>query len=158
MLPARAGDALQVKDGCLTLYNAQCWVDCWSCQRLRRDIRQLLDGAGALSVALVVARGRDLLARYGGPFLARESAAWASEPRDDLRERVTTSLAGLASRLEGAGAVVEASQLYERAIEIDPRREALYLGLMYCLYRQGRVAEALRARLENRSPVAAPDS
>ncbi|WP_300449500.1 BTAD domain-containing putative transcriptional regulator [Accumulibacter sp.] len=138
-------DALQVTDRCLTLDNAQCWVDLWSCQRLLHHIRQLLDGADAPPVALVVARGRDLLACYRGHFLARERAAWTSETRDDLRERVATTIAGLASRLESAGAVVEASQFYERAIvDIDRRREALYLGLMYCLYRQGKVAEALR--------------
>lgn len=137
-------DALLVKDGCLTLNNARCWVDLWRCQRLLAEIRALLDGADAPSVALVLARGRDLLACYVGPFLEKESAAWASTPRDDLRERVTTTLAGLASRLESAGAVVEASQFSERAIEIDPRRESLYLSLMYCLYRQGKVAEALR--------------
>jgi len=137
-------DALLVKDGCLMLNNARCWVDLWRCQRLLAEIRALLDGADALDVALVVARGRELLACYTGDFLAREGAAWASEPRGKLRERVTTSLADLAARLESTGAVVETSQFYERAIEIDPRRESLYLGLVYCLYRQGKVAEALR--------------
>lgn len=94
-------------------------VDLWSCQRLLGDIRTLLDGANAPPV-FVLARGRDLLACYRGHFLAGAGAAWASEPRDELRERVTTTLAELASRLESAGAVVEASQFYERAIEIDP--------------------------------------
>lgn len=68
-------DALQVTDRCLTLDNAQCWVDLWSCQRLLHDIRQLLDEADAPPVALVLARGRDLLACYRGHFLARERAA-----------------------------------------------------------------------------------
>lgn len=130
-------DALLVKDGCLTLNNARCWVDLWRCQRLLAEIRALLDGADALDVALVLARGSDLLACYTGDFLAREGAAWASEPRDRLRERVTTTLANLAARLESAGAVVEATQLYARAIEIDKHCERLSRGLNRCLRRQG---------------------
>lgn len=177
-------DALEVKDGGLTLSNTRCLVDLWRCQRLQSEVRALLGRADAPPVAHVVARSHELLACYTGDFLAQDrSAAWASEQRDELREQVVTTLAELALWLESADAIVQAGKLYERAIKIDKCREPLYRGLMRCLYRQGEVAEArrvyhrcrtvlarylrtppsaateaLRARLENAPPETPPDS
>jgi LuxR family maltose regulon positive regulatory protein len=126
-------DAITVSDERISLNWERCWWDARVFDRLSAT-----GGAGALDT--------DLLALYGGPFLAGDSdQPWSVPLRERLRTRFVQYLQRRAAQLEGEGAWAAAAELYARGIETEDLAEDLYQGLMRCYRELGRPAEGLAA-------------
>jgi len=105
---------------------------------------------------------REALELYRGEFLADLllglDVPWCWAERDRLRELHLAALEELGILCERQGREEEAQELYQRALSLDPCREAVCRRLMRMLLRRGdragaaslfrRLAEALRRELE----------
>ena len=124
-------DAITVSNERISLNCESCWCDARVFDRL--------SAAGATG-----APDADLLALYGGPFLAGDSdQPWSVPLRERLRTRFVQHLRRRAAQREGEGAWAAAAELYARGIETEDLAEELYQGLMRCHRALGRPAEGL---------------
>lgn len=139
----RGEEALALQDGKLSFDPRSAWVDAWALERLTGQVELAADGDGAGEDS--AALGKRLLRLYAGQFLGDEEAPWALPHRERLRSKFVRSVAMLGDRLEKAHCLNEAADLYRRALEQDPLAEEFHRGLMRCLEREGRLAEALDA-------------
>ena len=80
---------------------------------------------------------------HRGPFLAGEDAPWALSMRERLRSRVLSFVSRAGRRLESDGLTEAALDCYRRALEVDDLAEDLHRGVIRCLIRLGREAEAV---------------
>jgi len=132
----RHEDAIRVQDGKLELNTELVWSDTWAFERAV---------GGAPGGAEDRAHIDRLLRLYPGHFLSGEEAPWMAPARERLRSKFMRSISAWAQRLQRAGHWDRAISLYRRAIELDPLGEEFHAGLMECLARQDRVAEAIDA-------------
>ena len=91
-----------------------------------------------------VGSGSRLWRIYRGPFLPEDQdAPWSISLRERLRSRFLRRETRTARQLLESGDVEAAADLYRRGIETDDLAEELYQGLMHCLMRLERRAEAV---------------
>jgi LuxR family transcriptional regulator, maltose regulon positive regulatory protein len=136
-------DAIQVQDGKLELNADLMWVDTWTFERLVTDVQGAV--ADVSPNGAHVAHGDRVLRLYVGHFLAGEEARWIVPARERLRSKFLRSVAWLTERLEHENNWDAAGSLYRRSVELDPLAEEFHAGLMRCLKKQDRVAEAMDA-------------
>jgi DNA-binding SARP family transcriptional activator len=130
----------------LSLDTRQCWVDALAFDRL----------AAASDTSLQPSAVRNALRLYQGHFLQGETARpWAIACRERLRSRLHRLLIAAGERLELGGGRLEAADLYERGLEVDPLAEDLYQRLMNCRHHLGEHAEAVRVYRRCRDVLAA---
>lgn len=141
----RHDEALLIESGRLTLNPMLCWVDLWSLERLLGGIQAALHEPAQSDIAGLLVQTAKIQRLYQGEFLGREGCrCGALSLQDRLRARLENTLAEIGERLEAAADWEHAAKLHRQAIEIEPRAEKHYRGLMACLHRQGETAEALR--------------
>ena len=87
---------------------------------------------------------QDALAMYQGDYLDGIYADWCVVERERLRGRYLAALETLAGLCAERGELQRAAELYQAILAQDEYREAAYRGLMYCCYRQGDRAAAMR--------------
>lgn len=137
-------EAVQLRDGRLSLDAGRVWVDVWALEQVIVDFeegmrgRQGPDADGALG-----ALSSEALALYRGAFLADET----EQPsflacREQIRARLLRCLARAAREQEEAGKREAAVDCYLRFIDADPVYEAPYRNLMLVYQRGGELAEA----------------
>jgi ATP/maltotriose-dependent transcriptional regulator MalT/DNA-binding SARP family transcriptional activator len=132
-------DAIVLQEGQVSLNPKHCWVDALVADTLLAKLDAEHPSGGADAV------GR-LWEIYRGPFLPEDQEApWSISLRERLRSRFLRCVARYARRLLDSGDVEAASNLYRRGIETDDLAEELYQGLMLCLMRLERRAEAIAA-------------
>jgi len=137
-------DAVRIEEGKIGLDPAHVWVDVWA---FDRDVETL---QGVLRAAIpqgedVAVLCRRLLATYRGAFLEHEAPQrWMLAARDRWRSRFLRSLADAGGYWERCERWAQASELYERGIEVDTLAEDLYRKLMQCHLAQGEPAQAAR--------------
>jgi DNA-binding SARP family transcriptional activator len=130
-------EAILLQEGRVSLDPAQCWVDALAAEALLAEF----DGEHA---AGSVGSSSRLWRIYRGPFLPEDQdAPWSISLRERLRSRFLRCVARTARQLLDSGDVEAAAELYRRGIETDDLAEELYQGLMVCLMRLERRAEAL---------------
>lgn len=129
-------DALVVAHGAVAL-NPDCvWVDAAAFDRLA-EAAESATGESLTGAAL------QALALYRGAFLRNEpDTAWLLPARDRLRSRFLRLVGRLGCHFEAVGDFESAADLYRRAIEAEPLAEEPYRGLMQCLQRLKKPAEA----------------
>jgi two-component SAPR family response regulator len=82
---------------------------------------------------------------YRGDLFEDEPyAEWCCEERETLREAYLYALGSLAGLYQEQGLTARSIEPYRRALNIDPLRERMHLGLIKALWLEGRPAEALR--------------
>jgi DNA-binding SARP family transcriptional activator len=87
----------------------------------------------------------EAMTRYTGEFLAHESyATWAAQPQEQMHQAYCDLLARKAELLEKQGALVKATNVLQKLIQVDPLLESSYRKLMLLQARRGRYSEALR--------------
>ena len=137
-------EAITVNDGRLSLNPALCWVDVWMAERVLNETEGTLDKA--LSGEALKALAERTLRLFQGLFLASEpDTSWILPMRERLRRKFARQLAGVGRRLEAAGRVGEAIDLYKRGLEHDGLAEELYRCLIRACLARGNRAEALDA-------------
>jgi LuxR family maltose regulon positive regulatory protein len=128
--------AIQVHDGRISLNAQRVWLDIWAFDRLAAQTRRDADDGDASARAVAL---------YRGAFLSDETdLAGAAARREALRIRFVHLLLQEARRLERAGGFEQAAALYAHGVEVEPRTESLYQGLMRCYQREQKISEALR--------------
>jgi ATP/maltotriose-dependent transcriptional regulator MalT/DNA-binding SARP family transcriptional activator len=136
--------ALVLNEGKLSLDPRHCWVDVDQFDRAARAADAVAQDAAA-TPERVAAAAAELRAAYPGHFLAGdEDQGWLMPMRDRLRAKLVRTALALGRRLQAAGRLHEAAELYERTLELDNLAEELYRQLMLCQRDLGERAAALR--------------
>jgi DNA-binding SARP family transcriptional activator len=138
-------EALVLSDSKLSLNPSVCWVDVWTLERqLGRADALLRETVNAVQTAELQRLGNRLLALYRGPFLGSgEKAAWAVTARERLHSKFLCQLNALAQHWERQARWTEASDLYQKAIDIQGHSEEYYQRLMQAYLKMQRPSEAL---------------
>jgi DNA-binding SARP family transcriptional activator len=133
------GHGVRVSHGTVWLDSAVVWVDAVA-------FEAFADRAIGEHGAVRVDAAHLALALYGGPFLQNEAeTAWLLPRRDRLRSRYVRLATGAAQQYERSGDLVQATDVYAKALEFERLSEDLHRRLIVCLARQGRRAEAIVA-------------
>ena len=132
-------EAIELKDGRLTLNPRYVWVDSNAFERLC-DRAGTAEREGRADLARAwLARAADL---YRGHFLGKDDLPWAVPRRERLRGRFLRLFEDLGRDREAAGDWRKAVDCYQEALEIDDLAELFYQRLMLAYQRLGRRADA----------------
>lgn len=136
-------EAVQLREGRLTLDPAFCWVDAWAFERLA-GLSEQARATGRTDLA--AGSARQALQLYRGAFLAGEfEYPGLVRLRERLRSKFVRTVAWLGQTAEDRGDLAAAIDTYRRGLEVDDLAEELYRRLMLCHRRRGEVGEALSA-------------
>jgi DNA-binding SARP family transcriptional activator len=133
-------DAIQSRNGQVSLNEAVCWLDIWAFEAMVDALRHDASPAGDETGLLEIDRW---LKVYRGMFLRERVDPWVMPPRERLRGQFIRVVRSLAGSGDSRQALEQAARIYERAIEVAPLAEELYRRLMACNAALGRAAEAL---------------
>lgn len=137
--------ALLLSDGKLSLNPALCWVDAWALERvLGRLDAQLREFSEPGQASVLGQMGSLLMKLYRGPFLGPDNnATWAVAARERLHSKFLCQLVALGQHWENIGSWREASELYQKAIDIQGHSEEYYQRLILTYLKMQRPSEAL---------------
>ena len=136
---------LVLRDGKLSLDTRYCWIDIWAFERLLGRVQRILreDAAGKQSYSLE--RMMDnLFSLYQDHFLAREDmTSWSVSTRERLRSKFINTLLQAGQYWETHGNWNQASQCYQKGIDVDDLVEVFYQRLMHCCLQTSRISEGM---------------
>ncbi len=134
-------NAIQHKEGRLTLDERHCWVDVWAFEWLLGQAEAEKKRGSAEKAVQCIEKAINL---YKGPFLADEiEQSWMISPRERWRSRFIRNLIWLGHYWQDQEEWEKAIESYQRGLEIDDVAEDLYQQLMICYRELGRRTEAL---------------
>jgi DNA-binding SARP family transcriptional activator len=140
----RRDDAISQVDGRLTLNPQLVWVDAWALEHRLGEAEDAFSNAGEARRGLTHDMAEGVLRLYHGHFLDGESdVSWAVAIRDKLRSRFLRVLYLIGDQYEAGGRWEEASELYQRGLELDNLAEELYRRLIVTYQKRGQLAGAL---------------
>lgn len=125
-------DVVLRREQCLTLNQSACWVDALACDRIwaALDAQELEELLWSLD-------------RYRGQFLSGMDAPWAVVFRERLSSRFGRAACEGSRRLQATREWSRATEVLERALDVEPTAEPLYRELIGLLRQRGREAEAV---------------
>ena len=136
-------NAIQHKEGRLTLDEKYCWVDVWAFERLLTEAEEQKNRGSADKAVQCVEKAIHL---YKGSFLANETdQSWVISTRERCRGRFIRNLTWLGRYWRARKDWGQALGSFQQGLEIDDVAEDLYQELMICYRELGRRAEALSA-------------
>jgi DNA-binding SARP family transcriptional activator len=136
-------NAIQHKEGRLTLDEKYCWVDVWAFERLLTEAEEQKNGGSAEKAVPCIQKAVRL---YKGAFLADEmDQSWVISTRERCRGRFIRNLTWLGRYWRDRKDWGQALASFQQGLEIDDVAEDLYQELMICYRELGRRAEALSA-------------
>jgi two-component SAPR family response regulator len=128
-------EAIELKDGCLSLCTRYCWVDALVYSSLAKTPRSSADR---------IANLRQALKLYQGPLLAEEeNLPWMIAPRAHLQKTEHEIVMELGVRHEGRHRWNKAIQVYRKGLDTDPIDEQICRHLMQCYQQSGRDEAAI---------------
>ena len=134
-------DAVQRREGVLSLDPRYCWVDAFAFERLLGKAASPGEAGRKEGAAELEEKALSL---YHGPFLAEDAGrSWPVSMRERLRSRYLSTVARLGADWMQAGEWEKARVFYQRGIDVDNLAEEFYQSLMSCYLADGRKAEAL---------------
>ncbi|MFV1997987.1 MAG: BTAD domain-containing putative transcriptional regulator [Acidiferrobacterales bacterium] len=134
--------ALILQDGRLRFDSDYCWIDVWYFERLLEEAEIAVEDEASLGVIEILAAKLKLL--YQGPFLHDSPEQyWLLSSRERIHYRLLSVLGSMGRLCEKKQSPVQAIDLYQRVIALNPLAEESYQDLMLCLKRLGRRAEAV---------------
>ncbi len=134
-------EAIQVREGHLTLDPCRCWVDAWAFERFLEEAdicwkERILEKAIRLT--------EKAMALYRGPFLGMDAEqSWKMPVREKLRNKFLRSASKLGDHWIQAGQWENARDCYQKGFEVDDLAEGFCRGLMVCYQHLDQRAEAL---------------
>jgi LuxR family maltose regulon positive regulatory protein len=140
-------NAIQVKQGKVTLDSRYCYVDAWAFERLVRRIEELWkesESGSKVSSAEITRLTDKAIAMYKGPFLFAEDEHWSLSCQERLRSKYLRLITRICQYLEQTGQCEKAVEYYQRALEIDNLTEEFYQQLMFCYQHLDQQAEAMK--------------
>lgn len=122
-------DLIKLSDGRLYLNRSLVWVDAWEFSDHAKDPHSNIE---------------EVVPLYQGTFLPHDhDAAWAVSYRERLHDTFNRLIGKHGAELESEGEHDRALSWYLKGLDADDMAESFYQGLMRCLLRLGRRAEAL---------------
>jgi LuxR family transcriptional regulator, maltose regulon positive regulatory protein len=134
-------DAVDFRNGRLTLNHCLFWSDNWAFKRLAEHADSLWKDGDIVEAAGYYEQA---IALYRGHFLYHETASWVIPPRERLKNRLICSISRLGGHLEDSGRLDQAVELYRDGVEFDHLPEEFWTGLIRCLYSLGHQTDAIR--------------
>jgi len=134
-------EALQLKEGRLTLDPRYCWADVWAFEdNLSRAESLWEEGQDESAVRLT----EKVLEMYKGAFLSREiEQPWTMSTSERLRGKFLRSVGKLALYWKQSDQWEKTLNCYQKGLEVDDLAEEFYQGVMTCYQKLGRNTEAL---------------
>ena len=146
-------EAIQLKEGKVTLDQRYCWVDAWAFQReagkaerifRRMEERQIERQDGDEFARDFVRLSEKAVNLYKGDFLAGDSMEpWTVSLREKLKGKFAQIILRLCQHYERTGQWERAIAYCQKALETDDLSEEFYQRLMRCYQRIGRSADAI---------------
>jgi len=128
-------EAVELRDGFLSLSKEHCWVDAFVFNALSRTPRSDASRISKLKKALVL---------YKGQLLDGETTApWMIAPREQLQKRAHRIVMELGGEHEGRRKWGKAIRVYRKGLELDNLDEQVWRHLMQCYRQSGRNEDAL---------------
>ncbi len=127
-------DAVQVREGMVSLDDRFVWTDVWAFEGLIRAAEKEAGRRGDLEKAVEL---------YRSHFLEGESASWVISPRERLRESFLHAIESLGAHWERKQEWHKAIEVYRKGVQADDLIEKCYIRMMSCLLKFGSHAEAL---------------
>jgi DNA-binding SARP family transcriptional activator len=148
-----AKDAVQLKNGKVTLDSKICWVDSLVFSQMF-DAGYAQWNTGDKKQAFL--SYEKAVSYYKGHFLAGEpGTSWVISARERLKNKYLAGITKLGMLLEQAGEAEKAMEYYEAGLDVDPLVESLYQHLIRCQLHLGRHADAARTYQRCRSNFSA---
>ena len=137
--------ALVLRDGKLSLDPRHCWVDVWAFEKLLGGSRQLLrDTANSHQVYLLGKLTENLLVLYQDHFLIGEDVtSWSVSLQERLRHKIIHHLIEIGRFWETHGCWEQATECYQKGIDLDDLVEVFYQRLMNCYLETHRLSEGM---------------
>lgn len=133
-------EAIELKEGRLTLNPAYVWVDCWAFERLC-SLADAAEKNGQISRAYELCSKAINL--YHGHFLGKDEEPWTVSLRERLRGKFLRHIEETGRYLENTGQWENAAEYYQKAIDVDDLEEIFYQRLMLAYQRLGRISDAV---------------
>jgi DNA-binding SARP family transcriptional activator len=146
-------EALQLKEGRLTLDSCYCWVDAWAFERLLKQADEL-NQQGQKDCSLdLMEKAAEL---YRGDFLAGDiKESWPKPLAERLKRKNLKNILRLGDYLAADGRWERAAGYYERYLQSARGSENIYRKLMLCYKKLGRHSEAVLIYQQCRKALAA---
>lgn len=129
-------DAILVGESKLQINRTLCWIDAWAFD----DAYRIAENVSTLDDI------KTLLQSYSGEAFAGDALQpWMLGARDRWRSTFVRAVGMAGAAYEARCQWQAGLDTYERGILIDPLCEAFHQGVMRCLLRQGKTAEAYSA-------------
>ncbi len=134
--------AIRLEGGLVKLDPRHVWIDILAFEQFADEIQREPDtAAGQTAFTHAVEKALTL---YAGHFLTDQiEQPWVLPARERLRSKFERLIEHAGAHWEHTNALAQATNLYQRAIELDPLAEAVYRHLMRVHAKAGRHAEAL---------------
>lgn len=132
---------VRLSNGALTLDETRIWVDAWGFERWFGTCYSQRIEASSFDFESAQKQVR----AYRGTFLGADTPAWGVAYRERLQSKFTRSVMLLGHLYERANAWLEAADVYELGIDIDPLAEDLYQRVIVCYSKLGRRGQAIAA-------------
>jgi ATP/maltotriose-dependent transcriptional regulator MalT/DNA-binding SARP family transcriptional activator len=127
-------EAVQMREGGLTIDPRTCWVDIWAFERIAGESEELS----------TVALAEKAVGMYGGAFLPGEKGAyWSLSIRERLRNKYLLLVERIGDYYEKEGKWKQAAENFRKGLEVDDLAEIFYQRLMICYGKLGQKAEAV---------------
>jgi LuxR family maltose regulon positive regulatory protein len=136
-------DAIVVSDGLVSINPKIVWLDTWAFEKLTGQIESIefFESTGKTIIHEVTAT---ILRLYRGHFLGHEEErSWTMTMRERLRSKWLRMLTLVGTYWEALEQWENATELYQRGLELDTMVEDLYRRLMHVHHRRGQLSSAL---------------
>ena len=134
-------EALQLKEGRLTLDPRYCWTDVSAFEYLLEEAEDRRNEGHTEDAVQLTEKAIKI---YRESFLSKEiEQPWIIPLRERLRTKFLTNVNWLAQFLEISGQWEKAVGYYQKGLEVDNIAEELYQSLMICYQRLGQTTKAL---------------
>jgi LuxR family transcriptional regulator, maltose regulon positive regulatory protein len=119
-------DALELKNGRLSLRSQLCYVDVWAFERLLEHAAQTANLPDSHRMR------EKAVALYTGPFLEDEEVGWAQRLRDRLRKDFTGAVLSVGKQLAASGRPDESVSWLGKCLRLDPQAGEFPALLVKC--------------------------
>ena len=134
-------EALQFREGRLTLNSKYCWIDAWAFEQVLEEAENRWKEA---AFEAAVSLSEDAIRLYRGPFLEKDAEeSWAISMSERLRSRFLRAVGKVGDHWRSAGEWEKARDCFQRGLDVDDLAEGFCQGLMTCYQNLGQKAEAL---------------
>lgn len=144
-------NAVQVKDGRVSLDPRYCWVDAWAFEQMLESVElgvhssELKSQKRKYAVRNSQFEIEKVISLYNGHFLPADSRElWTMSMRERLRSKFLRLVTFQGSELMVAKQYEKALECFQQGLEIDDLAEEFYRQLMRCYHHLGQETEAVK--------------